>query len=304
MKQFFFFFFSLLFPFCACGNDIVLRNPQTVVRVIASDSGYYTGSRFETAGFIREFRFGNYNFFGKNYGSHRDPAAADHVCGQAEDFESPLYLSDDHSVFMKIGNGVFRKKEQEPYEINGTYECLKRFPWEMKRSGRKIIFFQQGEWEDFSYEYWKTIELSPDLPELTVRYLFVNTGKKEISGTQYAHNFIALNDEVPAGTYMTMPLPFMITPKRANPPWRCSRGKILFQELKPSFSYVRYSGRMSAEICFPGGMGIRLMDDSAEKCALHTGMNYICPEFFTTFRLRPGEKVRFARKYEIKVKEI
>ena len=167
---------------------------------------------------------------------------------------------------------------------------------------KKNYFFQQGKREDFSYDYWKTIELSPKLPELIVRYLFVNSGKKEISGMQYAHNFIAFNDEVSAGTYMTMPSPFMITPKRANPSWRYSQGKILFHGLKPSFSYIRYSGWMLVEICFPGGMGIRLMDDFAEKCALHTGMNYICPEFFTTLRLRPGEKVRFTRKYEIKNK--
>ena len=47
---------------------------------------------------------------------------------------------------------------------------------------KKNYFFQQGKREDFSYDYWKTIELSPKLPELIVRYLFVNSGKKRFPG--------------------------------------------------------------------------------------------------------------------------
>ena len=71
-------------------ETIVLDNGSLSIHVVDPDSGYYRGSRFESAGFILKLICSGHNWFGRNYEKKRNPEWHDHVCGNAEDFKFPV----------------------------------------------------------------------------------------------------------------------------------------------------------------------------------------------------------------------
>lgn len=295
--------FLLLFlcigPTLSGTEEFILGKDNFQLHIVHPDSGYYTGARFESAGFISRLIYQGNDLFGRNYKEKRKPDAADQVCGQAEEFSDPIFL-ENRGRFLKIGNGIFEMRPEQKYLVNETYTCIRRFSWSSFPIQSGIGFRQtSGNCSGYAYEYTKTIRLLENPPMVEISYILRNTGKKIIETKQYAHNFFALNESIPKGTRLVYSGKLKISPKQPNPPY-CQNGSTLtFQNLKKSFSYVNLpSAENHLTIHFPNGVTISCFEDYVPcERGLYTGINHICPESFIPLYLRPGEKKEWRRRY-------
>ena len=133
-------------------ETIVLDNGSLSIHVVDPDSGYYRGSRFESAGFILKLICSGHNWFGRNYEKKRNPEWHDHVCGNAEDFKFPV-MDPETAQFLKLGNGIYQGFKGEKYFMFKKYACLKRFEWTLQREPLALTFRQNiPEWNGYAYD--------------------------------------------------------------------------------------------------------------------------------------------------------
>ncbi len=284
-------------------ETIVLDNGSLSIHVVDPDSGYYRGSRFESAGFILKLICSGHNWFGRNYGEKRNPEWHDHVCGNAEDFKFPVIIPET-AQFLKIGNGIYQGFKGEKYFMFKKYACLKRFEWTLRREPLALTFRQSiPEWNGYAYDYTKRIRLDEKRPVLYLEYTLKNTGSKTIDNLQYAHNFIALDGRLPDETVVEWPFPAKFTPgiRTPVPPYQVDGNRLIMKEKRQFFGQAEIEpcSRLRVGIHFPKGNSLFIQDTGpVAGAAYFCNTNYVCPEIFTRIFLRPGESMTWSRSYE------
>lgn len=89
--------------------------------------------------------------------------------------------------FPKIGTG-WLKKDEKPYFFYTQYEFEPlQFTWHTISSEKAVFVCDSGVRNGYGYKYTKSIELSGN--SFSIEYSLLNTGEKEISTTEYVHNF-------------------------------------------------------------------------------------------------------------------
>ena len=155
--------------------ELLLHEPQ---------DGYYRGTRFDRSGIAGGISWHGIQMAGSWF-SRYDPFAHDAVCGPAEEF-CPIGFeqASPGDTFIKIGVGLLRRPDSEPYDRFRLYELADPGHWEVEASPETVVFVHRLE---NNYLYRKEIVLcGPDC--FQIRHSF-DSASSALSGLVYNHNF-------------------------------------------------------------------------------------------------------------------
>lgn len=210
--------------------------------------------------------------------------------------------------FHKIGVGLLKKDSpkylfSKPYEIQAAqFKSIVEFD-------RISITCKSDTVNGYSYILEKTIELQES--SFTIKYQLQNTGKKDITTTEYVHNFTAINKALISKDYL-LKFPFRIKPERfgetVNPEQKV--------DIQPK--EIMFNGTPKEPFFFSNLTGSEMVDAAWElsnrkhnigisetgsfqtnKVNLWGWTHVISPELFFDIFIKPGQSRSWARRYEL-----
>lgn len=194
-----------------------IRNGKARATLILPDvrNGYYRGTRFDWSGSITNLEAAGHSYFGQWF-ARWDPLVHDSITGPVDDY-APLNYTEAKpgETFVKIGIGVLKKVDEQPYRFSAHYELLDTGKWSV-RKGTDFVEFRHelGDPKSgYGYVYTKTVRLTAGKPQLTIEHALKNTGAKAIATNVYNHGFFML-DRQPTGPDITVTFPFDIKGNR------------------------------------------------------------------------------------------
>jgi len=198
-------------------------------------TGYYRSTRFDWSGSVWSLETGGHSYFGQWFAAY-DPMKHDAITGPVEDY-APLNYADAKpgETFVKIGVGVLKKIDDQPYRFQAPYETLDHGKWTV-RTGKDFVEYRH-ELNDpksgYGYVYTKTVRLTPGKPQMTIEHTLRNTGAKAIATNTYNHGFFML-DGKPTGPDIAVTFPFDPKASRSMAPAAEIRGRqiVYLQELQ------------------------------------------------------------------------
>ena len=213
-----------LLAVCAFAADIPADVPQADIsngmikaKILLPDAarGYYRGTRFDWSGAIASLEYKDHNYFGKWFDKY-DPKIHDAIMGPVEEFrtnDSALGWDEANpgETFIKIGVGVLRKPNEQPYRFATTYEIVNGGKWSYKTYPDRVEFTHElTDASGYAYVYRKTLRLVKGSPQLIIEHRLKNTGKKEFETAVYNHNFFVIDNQ-PSGPDFSVHFPFDLT---------------------------------------------------------------------------------------------
>ena len=179
------------------------------------DNGYYRGTRFDWSGSVASLETSGHTYFGQWFPVY-DPLKHDSITGPVEDY-APLNYADAKpgETFVKIGIGVLKRLDDQPYRFSAPYELLDTGQWAV-RKGPDFVEYRHEVADPksgYAYVYTKTVRLTAGKPQMTIEHNLKNTGTKAIATNVYNHGFFML-DSQPTGPDFTVTFPFEIKASR------------------------------------------------------------------------------------------
>ena len=294
-----------------------LSNQSMAISVaLPAADGTYCGTRFSWAGIISEVTWGEHHLFGPWQPGVLAPDLHDNVTGTASEFGMgiagmPPPLGFEEAVpgdgFVKIGVGVLRRPDDQPYQFHGTYALVEAPAWEVSADSRRIDMRQQLECGGFGCDYSHTIELVPGAPAFVSRHRLTNTGSQPIRQTHYSHNFLVLDRQSVGPDYEVI-FPFAPSPAFDESSDAVLQGNRLgFRRLlrKPVFAMLAgFNGgvadnQVTVRNCRTG-LAVHVAGDRPIfSYHFFAVSGAVCPEPFIEIRAAPGETVDWAHRYEL-----
>jgi hypothetical protein len=207
--------------------------------------------------------------------------------------------------FMKIGVGALIRDSFESYDFFHDYH-IKPFETKVLYTENRVEFLQRGcKVGNLNYDYLKAVEILDR--ELIIHYHLINRGKAVINTEEYCHNFINLG-----GKNLSMSVTVETSHTLKS---RKTIGDILIDSRKVSFSkdpdktfymnslYNKHVINFSWKInCEQQGLSVTGIEDFPVSSFALWGMRHvISPETFHSFSLKPGEDLKWNRRYCFKV---
>ncbi len=192
-------------------------------------NGFYRGTRFDWSGVIASLEYQGHNYYGPWF-TRKDAGVSDFVydgadivagpcsaiTGPVEEFSTDslaLGFKDakPDGTFVKIGVGVLRKPDDEPYSAYRLYDIVDHGKWTTQASHDSVTFSQElrDAASGYGYVYQKTVRLVEGKSEMVLEHSLKNIGSKPIETSVYDHNFLVL-DKQPTGPDFVITLPFAI----------------------------------------------------------------------------------------------
>lgn len=207
------------------GNAIMQLRFET-----PSDPDSYRGTRFDWSGMVRSLRVQGHEVYGpwfdridpsvhNNEQRTRSNGAGEVVTGIASSGQGPSeeFLTDDKALgfdaaapgglFLKIGVGVLRRPDAEPYDRYRAYEIVDGGRWTTQVAKGSVTFRQllANKATGYGYTYTKTMQIAGDRPVLAIRHVLRNTGTQPLVTSVYDHNFFATGRPTDAGLRFVAP---------------------------------------------------------------------------------------------------
>lgn len=278
---------------------------QATVALPDSVKGFYRGVRFDRSGMITKLTCNGHSYFGINGPEVRNPVGNDHCAGISEAFFEPIGFDEVEpgQPFLKLGVGVLEKPFARKYFFGTSYWPITFFDWKWEIGADRIDLVQQGALNDWAYEYRKQIILPDGKAALEVHYTLTNTGKRQLTTSQYAHNFIRIDDQ-PIGEDYTVTFSGKVRHARPLPDSATFTGGNTFT-LPVRTMFTPLSGFRSvadnrATVSLPDGTGITISGDFTPfRYWLFASSRVACPEPFIRIDLDPGESMRWTRTYDL-----
>lgn len=223
----------------AASPNATIRNEQLTATIALPDAetGYYRGTRFDWSGIVSSLKFKAHEYV-TPWSEINDPAVKDFeyrgdriatgtsttMVGFPEEFASmpertaPGWeAAKPGGTFVKIGVGVLRKPDDQPYDHFRSYDIVDGGKWTIEQTMASVAFKQAvaDPGSGYAYVYTKTVALVPGKAELTMAHTLRNTGSRAITGFVYDHNFMRWDNETPNPDYS---MHFAFDPKPADPP--------------------------------------------------------------------------------------
>ena len=191
-----------------------ISSPQIKAKLYLPDRdrGYYRGGRFDWSGVIPQLEYAGHNYFGVWF-PHYDPELHDAITGPVEEFRSAdgalgYAEAPAGDLFVKIGVGVLRKPDNEPYQFARHYQIVGTGQWILRPHPDRFEFVQELHGvRGYSYLYSKTVRLDPNKPELILEHKLKNIGNRAIETEVYNHDFYVIDNQ-PTGPDFTVRFPF------------------------------------------------------------------------------------------------
>jgi hypothetical protein len=201
------------------------------------DNGYYRSTRFDWSGSIWSLESGGHTYFGQWFPLY-DPKKHDSITGPVEDY-APLNYTEAKpgETFVKIGVGVLKRLDDQPYRFSAPYELLDTGKWST-RMGPDFVEYRHEVADPksgYAYIYTKTVRLTAGKQQMTIDHNLKNTGTKAIATNVYNHGFFML-DSQPTGPDFTVTFRFDIKAARSMNGMAEVRGNqiVYLQELQPN----------------------------------------------------------------------
>ena len=282
----------------------IISNGKVTATIALPDPkrAYYRGPRFDHSSIIPELKFNNHSYFGLYAGKVRNPVGNSDCAGPSEEFFEPLGY-DRVKVgqpFIKVGVGLFERAFPK-YFFGNSYWPVKFFEWKTKVGNNFVEFSQEVVEGDYSYDYTRKIIIPKDKNTLVIKYFFKNTGKKRIITSQYAHNFIKI-DNKPINSEYTVRFKNKVKPVRPLPDnVKFSKGNTFNMYEKTMFTPLLGFKSIKdncVDIFLPNKTGIKISGDFIPfRYWLFSCNKTVCPESFIRIDLAPGQKLRWTRTY-------
>lgn len=292
-------------PQAAISNKMI----RATVYLPDAEHGYYRGSRFDWSGVIAGLQYAGHSYFGVWFPRY-DPTLHDSITGPVEEFAIPLGYAEAQpgGFFTKVGVGILRKPDNEPYNFARKYQIVSSGKWIVRPMDDRVEFVQEVRGsDDYAYEYSKTVRLGKSKPELILEHTLKNTGKRVIETQVYDHDFYML-DTQPTGPDFTVRFPFQVHATGNLKDTAATEGDRLI------FRHEIQSGSVSSELIGYGhdskhndirvenrktGAGVREQGNRPiSKINLWATRTTLCPEVFTALRIEPGKKAKWRIAYQ------
>jgi hypothetical protein len=282
---------------------------NAVVFLPDQERGYYQAARFDWSGIVACVSLNGHTFFGEWFNRY-DPKTNDAVTGPAEEFREPIGYEDAKpgDPFVKIGAGVLKRLDDQPYTIGGTYPILDHGKWTVKVHKDSITFRQElHSTIGYAYLYEKTLSLDKKAAGLHLTHSLKNIGTKPLTTTVYDHDFFML-DNNPTGPGMQVHFPFVPVPAKPLPESVEIDGSTIkwVAEMQPhhapSGEMTGFSDKASDfDFTFEDtkhGLGVEETSDSPMvKFFFWSTPKTVCPEGFIGIHVMPGETQRWTIHY-------
>jgi hypothetical protein len=215
-----------------------ISNGQLSATIALPDArhGYYRGTRFDWSGVLTSLQYKGHDYI-TPWSTINDPAVSDYefrgdqiatgtsttMVGMPEEFASlpersafGWEVAKPGGTFVKIGVGVLRKPDDQPYDHFRLYQLVDGGSWRVQQHASAVTFEQtvNDAASGYGYVYSKQVALADGKPELRMEHTLRNTGDKPISGFVYNHNFIRWDNQPPGPDYT---MRFAFDPKPADP---------------------------------------------------------------------------------------
>lgn len=274
---------------------------------IDENASLYTHTRFDHAGQILQVQMKNkHSFLTTETKNSNTPSCEGAGLSGEFGIEMPIGYDDCPigDYFPKIGVGLLQKENDLPYDFFQIYPLIKDNKQIIQDNNERLSIISSIEpHRGYGYEYKKNIILNKN--QVIIAYTLKNTGTKNISTTEYCHNFIGFNKENLNGHYsLSFDIPFNKNTftKFVNPHnclkleqnsigWNATPtedffienlGPIKKWELKDRLNKIA----MSEEVYF----------DSL-SCNVWGNAHVVSPEIFISIDIDPNETMEWERIY-------
>jgi len=297
-------------------NHTLTGEGITIAVALPGAAGTYCGTRFSWAGIISEVTCGEHHLFGPWQPGPFALDVHDNVSGTAGEFGMgiagmPPPLGFDEAApgdgFVKIGVGVLRRPDAQPYQFHGAYDLVETPAWQVERGADRVEMRQRLEFNGFGYDYTHAIELVPGASAFVTRHRLTNTGGRPIHQTHYSHNFLVL-DRQPVGPDSEVIFPFAPSPAFEEGSDAVLQGNRLgFRRPLRKAIFAMFAG-------FNGGAGDNQFTVRNRRTGLAVNVTgdrpilryhffatpgAVCPEPFVEINAAPGETIVWAHRYEL-----
>jgi hypothetical protein len=202
-----------------------IRNEELTATIALPDAstGYYRGTRFDWSGVITSLQYKGHEYI-TPWSDINDPAVSDYeyrddkiatgtsttMVGLPEEFATlpertalGWETAKPSGTFVKIGVGILRKPDDQPYDHFRLYEIVQGTQWQVERNAASLTFKQTVNDPDsgYGYAYIKTVVLAAGQAVLKLEHTLRNTGTKPITGFVYNHNFMRWDNQTPGPDY-------------------------------------------------------------------------------------------------------
>jgi len=210
--------------------------------------------------------------------------------------------------FSKFGVGLLTKPDEKPYNFMNRYEC-EPFETECDSTDTTAIFITKPKaCNNYGLAQKKTITVCENI--LTVAYEAENTGDKPLELNEYCHNFVTI-DQFPTGPEYTLRFPTASFSPGKKP---LTDNSALILEGN-TFTYTGYSATPALALVESGEISdkqpcrwelthskspVSIKEEVSFQPAMiliWTVDHIISAEVYHTFRLSPGEKHSWSRKW-------
>jgi hypothetical protein len=273
------------------------------------EKGYYQAARFDWSGLVACVSLNGHTFFGEWFNRY-DPMTNDAVTGPAEEFREPIGYDDAKpgDPFVKLGVGVLKRINDQPYTIGGAFPILDHGKWTVKAHKNSITFRQELHSElGYAYIYEKTLSLDKKTNGLQLTHSLKNVGTKPLTTTVYDHDFFMM-DNNPTAPGMQVHFPFVPVPAKPLPDSVQIDGttiKWIAQSQPhhyPSGEMTGFSNKVSDfDFTFEDtehGLGVEETSDTPiAKLFFWSTPKTVCPEGFIAIHVAPGETQKWGLHY-------
>jgi hypothetical protein len=274
---------------------------NAVVFLPDKERGYYRAARFDWSGIVACASLNGHTFFGEWF-SRYDPMTNDAVTGPSEEFREALGYDDAKpgDAFVKVGVGVLKRMDDQPYKIGTPFPILDNGKWTVKLYKNSITFRQELHSPvGYAYVYEKVLSLDEKTNVLHLTHSLRNIGNKPIDTTVYAHDFYMLDNKT-TGPGMQVHFSFVPIPARPYPDSVRIEGTTIkwVAQMEPrryaSGEMTGYSNKVSdfdfiiedTEL----GIGVEQTSDSPiAKAFFWSTSKTVCPEGFIGIHVTPGQ---------------
>ena len=298
-------------------STLQLSNDQLALALaVPGAAGTYRGTRFSWAGIISDVTCGEHHLFGPWQPGPLPLDLHDNVSGTAGEFGMgtagmPPPLGFDEAApgecFVKIGVGVLRRPDAQPYQFCGVYELVETPAWQVEQGADRMELRQRLAFGGFGYDYTHAIELIPGASAFVTRHRLTNTGGKPIRQTHYSHNFIAL-DRQPVGPDYEVIFPFTPAPAFGDDSDAVLQSnRLCFRRPLQNAVFAMLAGFSGSvadnQVTVRNrrtGLTVRVTGDRPIlRYHFFAAPGAVCPEPFVEIHAAPGETIAWAHRYEL-----
>ena len=309
--------------------DIAIGHVQARLLLPDPQTGFYRGTRFDWSGVIGSLKFAGHEFYPPWF-QRTDSAVHDFIYDGADIVAGPCtaitgpaeeFISDGKALgfdeakiggtFIKIGVGVLRRPDDQPYDPYRLYSVADGGLWTVNSQADSVEFRQElaHTATGYAYDYRKTVSLAAGQARLVIAHALRNTGKRAIETSVYNHNFLYLDRRAPSPG-LRLSVPFQI---KTAPPLDPKIAEVQGNQLLPTktlageeriYTIISGFGSRPSDYDFRVesrdlGVGMRITADRPlSKVALWAIRAPHSIEPFIAMRIEPGAEFTWRLQYD------